>query len=128
MSTGDRAAGFSCPVKGIRKKRREVTDKHPTVQWPTANSLARNVQEAVEFAIPSAESLISWVPGGTAYFRNRTALEIGPGQDLGMPLILMGFGARMVLIDRYLCQWDPNFHPQYYRALREKIVEQFSGI
>jgi predicted O-methyltransferase YrrM len=105
-----------------------VTDKDAAVQWSTANSLARNVQEAVEFALHSAESIMSWVPGGAAYFRNRTVLEIGPGQDLGMPFILMGFGARMVLIDRYLCQWDPNFHPQYYRALRERIVERFPAI
>ena len=105
-----------------------MSDKQATVNWSTANSLARNVQEAVEFAIQSAESFISWVPGSTAYFRNRTALEIGPGQDLGMPLILMGFGARMVLVDRYLCQWDPNFHPQYYCALREKLVAKFPGV
>ena len=105
-----------------------MTEKQATVNWSTANSLARNVQEAVKFAVHSADSIISWVPGGTTFFRNRTALEIGPGQDLGLPLILMGFGAKMVLIDRYLCQWDPNFHPQYYRALRENIVEKFPGI
>src|SRR5688500_4710040 len=123
----DSLDSLTCPT-AYRLGDEEVTDKHASVSWSTANSLARNVKEAVEFAIHSAEKFISWLPGKAPHLRNRTVLEIGPGQDLGFPLILMGFGAKMVLIDRYLCQWDPDFHPVYYRTLRGEIRKQFHTI
>lgn len=96
--------------------------------WSNANPLERKVDQAVKFAIESAKSLISWLPGGSAYLRNKTVLEVGPGQDLGIPLILMGFGASMILVDRYLCQWDPDFHPLYYRSLRREIADVFPSL
>jgi hypothetical protein len=81
------------------------------------NPRERSGQQAVEFAIHSANLLMGWLPGRETYLRGKTVLEVGPGQDLGMPLILIGFGARRILVDRYLCNWDPNFHSAYYRKL-----------
>ena len=94
----------------------------------TGNPRERSEQQAVDFAIHSANLLIGWLPGRETYLRGKTVLEVGPGQDFGMPLILMGLGARTILVDRYLCNWDPAFHSAYYRQLREAVVGCFPGI
>ena len=71
---------------------------------------------------------MSWLPGQEQFLAHKTVLEIGPGQDFGIALILMGFGARSVLVDRYMCAWDSAFHPIYYRTLRQAVVQQFSRL
>ena len=117
-----------CVVGGRIFILKKNDDNRPKVQWPNANPLERKVNEAVEFAIQSAKYFLAWLPQESAYLRNKIVLEAGPGQDFGIPLILMGFGARILLIDRYLCQWDPDFHPAYYRRLRQEITERFPTI
>lgn len=106
---------------------RTSAEEH-AASWSNGNPLERKVDQAVKFAIKSAKHLISWLPGESGYLRNKTVLEVGPGQDLGIPLILMGFGASIILVDRYLCQWDPDFHPLYYRNLRQEIADIFPSV
>jgi predicted O-methyltransferase YrrM len=97
--------------------------------WQTGNPLERAViHEAVEFAVRSANLLMGWLPRRECYLRGKTVLEFGPGQDFGFPLILMGFGAETVLLDRFLCDWDENFHQAFYRALRQAAAVNFPGI
>lgn len=94
----------------------------------TGNPLERPVNEAVDFAVHSANTLIKLLPEGKDFLLNKTILEIGAGQDLGLPLILTGLGTKTVVADKYLCKWDEAFHPSLYRRLREVMVEQFPGI
>jgi len=104
-------------------------DAEPAASWSTANPLERpGVKEAVEFAVHSADLLLGWLPGREAFLARKTVLEVGPGQDFGLPLILSGFGANVVLVDKYLPEWDEQFHPAYYRALCAAATERFPGI
>jgi SAM-dependent methyltransferase len=101
----------------------------PTALWSTANPLERpGVKEAVEFAIRSANLLLGWLPRRGVFLARKAVLEVGPGQDFGFPLILIGLGANVILVDRYLAQWDENFHPIYYRALRKVVTKKLRGI
>lgn len=101
----------------------------PVPSWTQANRLERpDVNAAVDFAVHSANLLLKWLPHRRAFLARKTVLEVGPGQDFGFPLILMGFGANVVLVDRYLAQWDQNFHPVFYRALRKVLTKKFPGI
>ncbi len=97
-------------------------------RWTQGNPLERQCEEAVDFAIHSANTLIGLVPGGRALLQGKTVLEIGAGQDFGFPLILIGLGSRTVLVDKYLCNWDKHFHPSFYRSLRQAAIERFPGI
>ena len=45
--------------------------------------------------------------------KGKTLIEIGPGQDFGIPLVMMGYGAKAILVDKYLCSWDDAFHPHF---------------
>lgn len=94
-------------------------------QWTTANPFIRNVEEAVDFTIRNVGYQLGFVPGGETYCNGRTFLEIGPGQDLGVSLILIANGAKGIIIDKYTCTWDKQFHPLYYLALRDAVKEKF---
>lgn len=109
---------------------RPAGDDHTPACCSSANPypMERSVRAALEFAVQSTQVLLGWLPGREHYLPQKTVLEIGPGQDFGMPLILMGFGARVVLVDRYLHAWEPAFHPLYYRSLRQTAVQAFPQI
>jgi Methyltransferase domain len=47
-------------------------------------------------------------------------LEIGPGPEFGVQLILASMGANITVADPYLAVWDPEFHPRVYQLLSEK--------
>ena len=97
--------------------------------WSYRNPLERpDIKEAVGFAVKSAKLLINLLPRREAYLKGKTIMEIGTGQDFGMPLILIGYGANSMIVDPYLCQWDVSFHPKFYSALRKSVIIEFSGI
>ncbi len=52
-------------------------------------------------------------------------MEIGPGQDIGIPLLIMGYGAKAYVIDKYLCHWDEAYHPAFYRELLKQAKIHF---
>jgi SAM-dependent methyltransferase len=108
---------------------RPIAQEHTSSEgWTQGNPLERQSNEAVDFAIHSANTLIGLVPGGIGFLQGKTVLEIGAGQDFGFPLILIGLGSRAVLVDKYLCNWDKHFHPSFYRSLRQEAIERFPGI
>lgn len=47
-------------------------------------------------------------------------LELGPGINLGPPLLLAGLGARVTVADRFLVGFDGLYHPRFYRRLRAR--------
>ena len=102
--------------------------REPSDCWDQGNPLERQCDEAVDFAIHSANTLIGLVPGGRDALQGKTVLEVGAGQDFGFPLILIGLGCQVVLVDKYLCNWDNDFHPRLYRSLRQVITERVPGI
>lgn len=115
-------------LKGFNKESLLETDSnknHTIDQWTFSNPFIRNVEEAVEFTIRNVGYQLSFVPGGEAYCNGRTFLEIGPGQDLGVSIILIAHGAKGIIIDKYACKWDNQFHPLYYRSLRNATKDKF---
>lgn len=49
----------------------------------------------------------------------RTVLELGPGANLGEPLLLAAQGAKMVVSDRFVAQWRESQRP-FYEMLRKR--------
>ena len=48
-------------------------------------------------------------------------LEIGPGRNFGSQLLMAELGASVTVADRFLAQWDPEFHPAFYRTLLARV-------
>jgi SAM-dependent methyltransferase len=53
--------------------------------------------------------------------RGRAYLEIGPGRDLGLQLLMVDRGAIVTVADRFLSQWDEDYHPAFYQALLSRV-------
>jgi hypothetical protein len=53
----------------------------------------------------------------------QTGLELGPGINFGSALVLACHGVRPILAGRFLANWDANYHPKFYSALRKTLAE-----
>ena len=47
-------------------------------------------------------------------------VEIGPGSDFGVQLILASMGANITLVDRFLTQFDSDYHPRLYAEIAKR--------
>lgn len=52
----------------------------------------------------------------------KTILELGPGINFGSALLLACYGARPIVADRFLANWDLAYHPKFYTALRTRLA------
>src|SRR5262249_34537432 len=57
--------------------------------------------------------------------RDKTVLEVGPGINDGCALFLAAFGARPMVLDRFLAPWDAVYHPAFYSLLRTEITARY---
>lgn len=54
--------------------------------------------------------------------------ELGPGKNLGIALLFKGLGANTVhVVDKYLKPWSDQYHPYFYKMLKEEAVRNFPG-
>jgi len=58
-----------------------------------------------------------FMPGGLAGLHGKVVLDVGPGPDLGVALGFMGFGAKVITVDRYPCHWSDAVHAPFYERL-----------
>jgi hypothetical protein len=86
----------------------------------------RSADETTRFAINEIRRIGGYI-GGLERLRGRSFLEIGPGMDLGVPLLAAGFGAESYAIDRYPCPFDPKVHPEVYRLLIARAKDELPG-
>lgn len=87
------------------------------------------INEAVDFTINNVRNLIGFLPNKELYLKEKIILEIGPGQDFGIAFVLMGFGTRkIILVDKFLTEWDNHFHAEYYRELLKRAEQQYPEI
>lgn len=95
--------------------------------WSSSYGGAYRTPEATtDFALAEVRRLAGYV-GGADRLRGISFLEIGPGMDLGIPLLLAGLGAEAYAIDRYPCPFDPRVHPEVYGLLRTRASREFAG-
>ena len=75
--------------------------------------------DALNYAIELSKNHLrlvsrSGTPAGLRY------LEIGPGSDFAPQLVLASHGVQVTVADKYIAQWDPGYHPQFYAAFLER--------
>ena len=88
----------------------------------------KEILEAVNFSINSALLLIGWLPGKAKDLQGKNILEIDPGQNLGLPAILIGLGAKVLVVDPYLVEWVKAWHDLFYQLLSEVSRGKFPEI
>src|SRR5258706_6723340 len=77
----------------------------------------------VQYALQVARSYAACLPGGFAQLQGRSVLEIGPGNNFGVALVLKCAGAgRVAVTDRFLVRYQEPYHGPLYRALRVAVA------
>jgi SAM-dependent methyltransferase len=91
------------------------------------------IAAATDYAIQVAGHYVSWLSQTWGLGADtprplvgRRILELGPGPTLGAPALLACAGARVTVADRFLAGWDPDFHPEFLRALHDRLVDRGS--
>jgi len=79
------------------------------------------MDDEVEAAIRHATLIRSMLEGWGLRHSSISLLEVGPGPNFGAHLLLSQSGVKVTVADRFLAAWDPAYHPQFYRKLRERI-------
>lgn len=68
-----------------------------------------------------------FMPGGLAALAGKVVLDIGPGADLGIALGFLGFGARVIAVDKYPCRWSDAVHAPFYQRLLRDFPLRYAG-
>ena len=80
------------------------------------------VKKSVEENIRHINDIFHWLVDrsglGTDYFKDKTLVEIGPGDTLGVALMFIGHGCKKVTcIDRFRCMQHTKKHTEIYNEL-----------
>ena len=98
-------------------------------QTAIANPRERTLEQAIDFTFLCADMYLGLPQNGLEAFKDATIMEIGPGQDLGVLLVLAGLGSgKGVAVDRFFCDWDPSYHPSFYSTLIERAEARYPGV
>jgi SAM-dependent methyltransferase len=77
----------------------------------------------VAYALDVGRNILGWLRE-FGEVRGKVILEIGPGINFGPILFLACYGAIPVVADRFLAPWDAEYHPEFYRHLRDELRRQ----
>ena len=91
---------------------------------PEADPNPRKVfDEAVSYAVQIANNYLQLLQTHDIPLDGLRYMELGPGADFAPQLVLASHGVQVTLADKYLSNWDSNYHPEFYRA----FLAQWSG-
>jgi hypothetical protein len=83
------------------------------------------VRADVDYTLKLGEQYLAAVLRDMPSLRDKTVLEVGPGINDGCALFLAAFGARPMVLDRFLAPWDAVYHPAFYSLLREEMAARY---
>jgi SAM-dependent methyltransferase len=86
------------------------------------------LQKDVERSLLIGDAYLDILPGGKESLKGKKVLEIGPGINFGSMLMLACHGAEVMVTDRFLAPWDPEYHPKFYRLLKNNLTERRPSI
>jgi hypothetical protein len=90
----------------------------PFVNFSGTSLRGRSVADAVGYVRLVAQRYLDAAQGISRSFAGATVLEIGPGDNLGVALCLVAWGAeRVVCLDRFACLGGHHRNGEIYRAL-----------
>jgi SAM-dependent methyltransferase len=86
------------------------------------------LERDIKYALGTATTWIEILPGGEKFLKGKKVMEIGPGINFGSILTLACHGAEVLVTDRFLTPWDPEYHPKFYTLLKERLAGRWPGI
>jgi SAM-dependent methyltransferase len=98
--------------------------RRPPVNLRLRDSSPTAIDADVAYALQVGRAYIDYFAKEGVCLRGKTVLELGPGVNLGSALILACHGARPIIADRFPANWDQDYHPRFYRALRSRLAKE----
>lgn len=90
---------------------------------------AARIEADVRYALQVSRGYAAGLPRGFAELQGRSVLEIGPGNNFGVALVLKCAGAgRVAVTDRFLARYQEAYHGPLYRGLREAVAAEFPAL
>jgi SAM-dependent methyltransferase len=100
----------------------------PFVNFSGASIEDKSIPESVQYVEAVAGIYTSKLSAVGIEIPNKTILEVGPGDNLGVALKLISLGARKVIcLDRFRCQRDEAKVQAVYRELIERMTPPERG-
>lgn len=85
---------------------------------------ACSLKQDVAYAIETASVMARTFMEHGFPVAGKKVLEIGPGRNLGLALVLAAHGADVTVVDRFPVRWNGIYHPRFYRLLRDEMARQ----
>jgi SAM-dependent methyltransferase len=101
---------------------KEVCDP---VNFSRLDATPEAIQRDVDYALSIASVWLELFPDGSEFYRGKKVLEVGPGINFGTMLTLACHGGKVMVADRFLPPWDPDYHPKFYALLKERLQNRW---
>ena len=95
----------------------------PPVNFRKRDSSPAAISADVSYALQVGRAYLDILRAEAIDPSGKTILELGPGINFGSALFLACHGALPIVADRFLVNWDPDYHPKFYTGLREALIE-----
>jgi SAM-dependent methyltransferase len=79
------------------------------------------IEATAEYAITIARNLLEALTNHGMDLDGKRLLELGPGPGFGSTLVLGERCATVGVADRFLADWQPQFHPRLYEHMRRLL-------
>lgn len=94
----------------------------PPVNWRKPDHSPDAIERDVAYALKIGNEYLDLLASRQLAISGATILELGPGYNYGAVLVLACHGANVAVADRFPTPWDDDYHPSFYRALRERLA------
>jgi SAM-dependent methyltransferase len=96
------------------------------VNLQVRDASAETLRKDLDYAVQVGGCWVRLLSQSCPNLKGKTVLEIGPGINFGSTLMLACLGAQVIVADRFLAPWDPEYHSRFYALLRDWVREHYS--
>src|SRR5262249_10088295 len=104
-----------------RVEGREIDPSRP-VNHRKRDCSWEKIRSDVEYTLRVGGNLLQSIRALGVSLAGKTVLEIGPGINMGCAMLLAAYGAKPIVVDRFLAPWDRGYHAGFYDLLRKELA------
>jgi SAM-dependent methyltransferase len=99
----------------------------PPTNFRKRDASPAQIQADVAYTLQSSAGIMHQLRKFMPSLAGKAVLELGPGINFGVVMVLAAFGARPAVADPFLAPWDDDYHPKYYAALADEVARGLAG-
>jgi SAM-dependent methyltransferase len=94
------------------------------VNYQKRDCRPERIEADVAYAMHSGQTYVYKMRQQMPSIAGKTVLEVGPGINFGVAMVMAAYGVRPVVVDRFLAPWQDEYHRPFYAALRQRLASQ----